>query len=63
MTERIFNVYMQGWSDGTVKALKDHPEKAPVYPTIYKTDSSGVLSKPDTGLYVDPSKAGVNIQK
>jgi hypothetical protein len=63
MTERIFNVYIQGWNDGTGKALKDHPEKMQVCPTIYKTDIRGLLSSPDTGLYIDSSKAGVNIQK
>ena len=63
MTERIFNVYMQGWRDGTSKALKDHPEKVPVYPTIHKTGSERILTTPDTGLYIDSSKAGVNIEK
>ena len=63
MSERIFNVYMQGWVDGTSKALKDHPEKAPVYPTIDKTGSERISPTPDTGLYIDSSKARVNIQK
>lgn len=63
VTEPVFKAVTQGWSDGTMKALKDHPEKVKVCPTIYKTDIKGILPASDKGLYIDPSKAGVNVQK
>lgn len=65
--EADFKASTQGWSHGTMKALKDHPEKlkitpAGVTPAVDITNFSGIYRKTDKGLYIESSKAGLDIQ-